>query len=136
MMSAKTKRIFKKTLLSILPISGIIILIIFILKLSAYKPDGTHINLGHMFDGILILEAIGGIVLMFLSLYITWFAKRFQWYVYLVNSLLFFALGAMAIDKFDSYSSAKQYEERERVSILSTKKIDSKYWIVDNGMEK
>ena len=136
-MNDKTKRIFKKTLFSILPITGIVILIVFIVELSSYKyvSDGTHANLGNAFNGLAILQDIGLIVPIVLSLLIIWLSKRLNWYVYLVNILLFFALGVMAIDKFDSYSRANQYEEEERRDTLATKKIDKIWELIENKKE-
>ena len=134
-MSAKTKRIFKKTLFSILPIIVIVKLGMYILKKSGYEPDGSHSNLSHISDAIVIFGAYVVIVYLILSLLVIWFSKRLRWYGYIPNILLIFALGIMAKDKFDSYSRAKQHDEKERRDTLTNKKIDKIWELIENKKE-
>jgi len=129
------KRILKKTLFSILPIIVIVKLGMYILKKSGYEPDGSHSNLSHISDAIVIFGAYVVIVYLILSLLVIWFSKRLRWYGYIPNILLIFALGIMAKDKFDSYSRAKQHDEKERRDTLTNKKIDKIWELIENKKE-
>ena len=101
-------------------------------ELFSYEPSGTHANLGHIYDGIMMLVDVGAIFFLFLSLIATFFSKRFRWYIYIINILILLFVGLMALSTGERYLSIKKHQSEDKRDEIANGKIDTIWEIINN----